>query len=319
MILTITLNPSMDHSYLTDTFTLGKMTRFDNPHISIGGKGINAGRVAALSGSQVILTGFLGGNNGRYIREILTAEQRYQLEFLPIDGVSRNAITIMHDQGTHTEIVEKGPLVTPQAKAELYHQLKHLLQIHPIEVICISGSVNSEEPGFYSDLLDYLRDLTSPEFPILLDVSGVQLLRLLQNPNNRPTMIKPNNHELAELVEQDCSTKEQIQAALESPLFKDIEIVMVSRGSKGALIKLKDRLLDVQIPQIEFVNTTGCGDATVGGVAYGLSQQWSLEETIKYAMACGMSNATFKTNGIIDKTQVKQFATTVLIREAQLV
>lgn len=319
MILTITLNPSMDHSYLTETFSLGKMTRFDNPYISIGGKGINAGRVSALSGSEVILAGFLGGNNGHLIQEILQAEDRYQLEFLPIDGVSRNAITIMHDNDAHTEIVEKGPLVTPHAEQKLYDHLTHLLSTQPIEVICVSGSVNTEDPDFYSHLLDHLRKLTSADFPILMDVSGLQLLRLLQNQKNRPTLIKPNLHELTELIEQEDLTKKQVSIILESTLFKNIDIVMVSCGGDGAVIKVNDRLFEVELPKIKIVNTTGCGDATVGGAAYAMSQNFSIEETIKYAMACGMSNATFKTNGMIDQLQVEQFVSAISIKEKQLI
>ena len=44
MILTITLNPSMDHNYLVSSLNLDQVNRVENPHTSIGGKGINAGR-----------------------------------------------------------------------------------------------------------------------------------------------------------------------------------------------------------------------------------------------------------------------------------
>ena len=108
MILTITMNPSMDYNYLVPSLKLDQVNRVDNPHTSIGGKGINAGRVIAQSGEAVLLTGILGGPVGKTILDSLLAEERYVLDFLTINGNSRNAITIMHDGNTHTELVEKG-------------------------------------------------------------------------------------------------------------------------------------------------------------------------------------------------------------------
>lgn len=114
MILTVTLNPSMDYSYIVPSLKLDQVNRVDNPHTSIGGKGINAGRVIAQSGEKVLLTGILGGPVGKTILDTLLAENRYLLDFLTIDGNSRNAITIMHDGNIHTELVEKGIFLSQQ-------------------------------------------------------------------------------------------------------------------------------------------------------------------------------------------------------------
>ena len=121
MILTITLNPSMDYNYLVSSLNLDQVNRVENPHTSIGGKGINAGRVIAQSGKEVILTGILGGPVGKMILDTLIAEERYHLEFLTVEGNSRNAITIMHDGNTHTELVEKG-LYLSKENEQLFFQ-----------------------------------------------------------------------------------------------------------------------------------------------------------------------------------------------------
>lgn len=315
MILTITLNPSMDYSYLTNTLKMGKVNRVDNPHISIGGKGINAGRVAAISGEDVILTGVLGGPNGEAILEILKKENRYQLEFLEISGNSRNAVTIMHDNNTHTEIVEKGIYVSEEDERLLYQHINYLLKNNPISSICISGSVNSSNNNFYSNLLDYLRNTLFIKFPILTDVSGKQLLNILENRNSKPTFIKPNTHELSEILNQSFESSESITNALKQELFQGIELIMISRGSHGAIVKHKEQIYEVTIPKIAAINTTGCGDSTVGGMAYALSQGFSVPDAIKYSMACGMSNALFKTNGIINLDTVKDLFKEIKLSE----
>lgn len=65
MIITITLNPSIDSVYFIDHFKLGNTNRALKQVKSVGGKGINAGRTAALSGSKVMLVGLLAGQSGK--------------------------------------------------------------------------------------------------------------------------------------------------------------------------------------------------------------------------------------------------------------
>lgn len=95
MILTVTLNPSMDSIYFTDTFVLGAMNRCSNPIKAVGGKGINAGRTAAILGGKVTAMGVLAGKNGELIRHELEQE-RFKTKFISIFGESRNAVTVMN-------------------------------------------------------------------------------------------------------------------------------------------------------------------------------------------------------------------------------
>ncbi|MCZ4369035.1 hypothetical protein O3Q50_01685 [Enterococcus lactis] len=81
MILTITMNPSIDSIYFTKHFELGTMTRFASPVRYVGGKRINCGRASALLGSSVILTGFLGGYFGGMIQDMLQNENLFDLHF----------------------------------------------------------------------------------------------------------------------------------------------------------------------------------------------------------------------------------------------
>lgn len=97
MIVTITMNPSMDFTYFIDHFQVGGMNRFKTPTKSVGGKGVNAGRTAAMSGSKVLLTGFLGGDFGSLVNKYLNQENLFELDMLPANGETRNAITVMHD------------------------------------------------------------------------------------------------------------------------------------------------------------------------------------------------------------------------------
>ncbi|WP_167630445.1 1-phosphofructokinase family hexose kinase [Listeria valentina] len=314
MILTITLNPSMDYNYLVSSLKLNQVNRVENPHTSIGGKGINAGRVIAQSGKEVILTGILGGPVGKMILDTLQDEDRYQLEFLQVEGNSRNAITIMHDKNTHTELVEKGLYLSKENESTFFQHIAYLLKKYTVEAICISGSVNSDDLNFHLHLLTFIRSIVGNRFPILMDISGMQLKNVLSHQTVRPTFIKPNTHELEELMGKKIETTDELVAILHDPLFADIQTIMISQGSDGAIVKHGSMIYDVQIPAVDIVNTTGCGDSTVGGMAFAISKGYSIEDAIKYAMACGISNSLHETNGTIDNEQVIQF-----IKEIRLV
>lgn len=315
MILTITLNPSMDYNYLVSSLNLDQVNRVENPHTSIGGKGINAGRVIAQSGDKVILTGILGGPVGKMILDTLIAENRYQLEFLTVEGNSRNAITIMHDGNTHTELVERGLYLSEANEQRFLEHIGKLIKKYAINVICISGSVNSDDANFHFHLLSFIREMVGEDFPILMDISGKQLENCLLQQTVRPTFIKPNTHELEELIDQEIHSTEELMTILNKPLFDNIETIMISQGGDGAIVKHGSTFYDILIPELNVVNTTGCGDSTVGGMAYATSQGYSIEEALKYAMACGMSNSLFETNGTIDQKQVDTFIGSIQIEE----
>ncbi|WP_353949134.1 hypothetical protein ABNN70_06275 [Sporolactobacillus sp. Y61] len=69
MILTITLNPSIDMNYHIDKLKINQVNRTGNPIMTAGGKGLNVTRVIHQNDEPVMATGFLGGITGTYIAQ----------------------------------------------------------------------------------------------------------------------------------------------------------------------------------------------------------------------------------------------------------
>ncbi|MCD5003432.1 1-phosphofructokinase family hexose kinase [Enterococcus saccharolyticus] len=318
MIVTVTMNPSIDLAYFINHFQLGKMNRFDSPTKSVGGKGINAGRTAALSGSEVVLTGFLAGDIGDLVERYLEAENLFKLDMIPTSGETRNAITIMHDNNTHTEIVESGPEISDNEVYQLLEKLKKLYQHEQLKVICISGSINSKNEQIYLEMLTYIREHIDQNIPVFMDISGKQLLSLLKNSHYKPSFIKPNVHELGEILQKEIKTKKQAYKELSHPYFSGIDYMMISCGNEGALCKVGSDIYDITIPAIDIVNTTGSGDASVGGFAHAVEHNFSLENIFKYSMACGMSNAQHGEVGFINKADTEQFMQQIQVKKLLL-
>lgn len=317
MIVTITMNPSMDYSYTIPHFVPGETNRFSQPVQSVGGKGINAGRTAALSGSEVLITGFLAGDQGDLVNKYLQREQLFTIDMIETTGQTRNAISITHDGGTHTEIVEEGPFISDHEVNQLIDKLKKLAATQDIQLICISGSINSQNETIYLDMLKAIRNDISETIPVFMDISGKQLINLLTSSSIKPSFIKPNIPELSEILNTQIKTKSDALTELQNPLFDGIDYLMISCGSEGSLCKIKDTLYDIEIPKIPVRNTTGSGDASVGGLMHALVAGFTAEDALKYSMACGMSNAQHGEVGVIDQEKVAEYVQQIKVKKIE--
>lgn len=312
MILTVTLNPSMDSIYFTDTFSIGQMNRCANPLKAVGGKGINASRTAAILGSEVQAIGALAGENGARIRAHL-AEEAFDSFFLTIPGESRNAVTIMDHEKNQTEIVELGPEIPANVAANILAKILAIsVSRNKKPIIALCGSANTKNEQLYQEYLTKIKTALGATTKVLTDISGVQLKNTLAG-TAKPYFIKPNIQEFSDLIGQPVHTKQEILQQLTHPLLEGIAFVLVTCGSLGAIARVNNQLFNITVPKINVINPTGSGDATVGGIAYGLDHNYSIEETLRYGMACGISNALEKKVGFITNTAVATFRKRITI------
>ena len=72
MILTVTMNPSIDTRYQLDKLIIDDVNRV-TPEKTAGGKGLNVSRVLLQLGDDVLATGLLGGHMGAYMAELMDA------------------------------------------------------------------------------------------------------------------------------------------------------------------------------------------------------------------------------------------------------
>jgi ribokinase len=63
-------------------------------------------------------------------------------------------------------------------------------------------------------------------------------------------------------------------------------LVAITMGSEGCLIASREGMARVPSFGVEVVDTTGAGDAFMGGLSYSLLQGWDLEKTGIFANAC---------------------------------
>ncbi|MGD0965125.1 MAG: carbohydrate kinase family protein [Candidatus Acidiferrales bacterium] len=64
------------------------------------------------------------------------------------------------------------------------------------------------------------------------------------------------------------------------------KLVAITQGEDGCLIASKEKRVQVPAFRVNVVDTTGAGDAFMGGLSYGLLQGWDLERVGVFANAC---------------------------------
>ena len=117
MIITVTMNPAIDKTVDIDALVHGGLNRIKHVEYDAGGKGINVSKTIRELGSTSIATGFLGGNNGRTIANVLK-EKEIESDFVWVDGETRTNTKVFEENGELTELNEPGPLISGAIPAQ---------------------------------------------------------------------------------------------------------------------------------------------------------------------------------------------------------
>lgn len=309
MILTITLNPSVDIAYQLNQFRLDSVNRVEKVQKTAGGKGLNVTRVLKQIGEDVLATGFIGGELGNDVINQLY-QNHIKSSFVEISGETRNCIAILHE-GQQTEILEQGPTIQEHEALNFIEHLRNLLS--KVEVVVISGSLpKGLESDYYVKIVELCKKFG---VAVVLDCSGEALKKVLES-NEKPTVIKPNTEELSQLIGSDVTDENQeLQSVLSSQMFQGIEWIVVSLGAKGAFAKHKDKFYRVRIPKIDVVNPVGSGDSTVAGIAASLAHALPDVELLKNANILGMLNAQEEQTGYVNLEHSEELYSQIEVEE----
>src|SRR5690625_321716 len=138
MIVTVSLNSTLDRVYTVPNIQVGQQHRVANARDIAGGKALNVARVAHILGSDVRVVGFIAGYTGAKIQALAERDEMLT-HFVNVAGESRQAHTLLHDHHPSTEIIEAEPHVTEHDLQALQEQLQQV--ITPGSFVSLSGSL----------------------------------------------------------------------------------------------------------------------------------------------------------------------------------
>lgn len=310
MLLTVTLNPSIDISYFIDSFHLDHVNRTSHVTKTPGGKGLNVTRVLHQLNIPVTATGFLGGHTGAFLADGLD-QLGIKHAFSPCAEETRNCIAIL-SENNQTEILESGPTITQDEIDQFLKNFTTLVKTE-IEWITLSGSLPK---GFPDDFYQVLLSLAAKEnCKVLLDSSGNYLKHALKS-KDKPYLIKPNHQELAELLHKETSKETTtLLDYLQAPLFDGVSYIVVTLGADGALIKNGNDYYRATLPKIEAVSPVGSGDASLAGIAAALYQKKPLINILKTGMTTGLLNTLEAQTGTINTDSFTTYFDQILVEK----
>jgi sugar/nucleoside kinase (ribokinase family) len=88
---------------------------------------------------------------------------------------------------------------------------------------------------------------------------------------------------LAAHVPRALTGRDDVEQALRTLRCEHPGLLVVTLGERGSVALDGDRFLHVPAPRVHAIDTTGAGDVFRAGVIYSLLQQWTTEETLRFA------------------------------------
>jgi 1-phosphofructokinase family hexose kinase len=281
-IYTITMNPVLDIAGYVDTLIPNEKNYVKDEKKYPGGNGINSGRISKRLGSDVVLTGFLGGVAGEDILELLHKENM-KSDFVKIKEQTRTGVTISQADGQQTRLSFQGPNISLDEYDLLIEKLEKLSDK---DLVCIGGSLpNGVSTSCVKKLI---KKLNSKGIKCFVDMPGLLLKGLTQE---KLTLIKPNLIEFNELTSKNCNTIADVLQESEQ-FLSNIEYICVSSVEGGALLISNDQAVWGKIPKIEVKSTVGAGDSMVGAMTYYLQETKKVDLTQMLRIGLAASAAT---------------------------
>ena len=295
MIYTITFNPALDYIVKMDDFNLGHVNRSSCESVYAGGKGINVSIVLNNLGVKSKALGFIAGFTGQEIeREV--REFGCDTDFIKLkNGMSRINVKIKAD--VESEINGGGPDIPEEALEELYEKLNCLTEG---DILVLAGSIPKTMPvDIYEKIMESLQD---KGVKFIVDTTGESLLKVLKY---KPFLIKPNNHELAEMFNVELNSTEDVVFYARKLKEMGAQNVLISMGKDGALLVTEnDEVFASSVAKGEVINSVGAGDSMVAGFIAGYLKSNSYEEALRLGAASGGATAfssDLATREFIDK------------------
>ncbi len=282
---------SIDNVIYTDKLPIGGTTVFGSKFISnIGGKGANQAVAISLLGGDVNYIGAIGNDEEglrieRFLKQkglnstLLKKKESTGIASITIDTLSaENRIIII--PGANLSITKKDI----DNNIHLFKNVSYLLtQLEtPIETVCYALKM-AKKLGITTILNP------APYKPLPEDIFSYI------------DYFIPNEHEIDGYVLEDID--DEIEKG-KYMLNKGVKNVIITLGSRGALLVNNDKEILFNARKVNAIDTTAAGDSFVGAFVYELSKDKPIEEAIEYAIKA--SSITVTKQGAIQSLPTKE-------------
>lgn len=283
LILTVTPNPAIDKTVFVDRLVFEDRAYILSSVEAAGGRGVNASCVLHSYGEPTLAVLPSGGDSGRRIEEYLSC-CGFHYEAVPINGQIRTNLIVTDKQGLTVKLNEPGSPLTDEELDRLQGAVHRSLPGASWLLLC--GSLPpGAPPQFYRDLI---RDARRHGVHTLLDTDGEVLQHGLEE---GPTVVTPNQHEAARLLNKALITRQHFRSAAQRILEMGAGSVVLSLGSRGAIAARDGDVFEVTPPPVDAVCPIGAGDALNAAFTWAMSHDHDFPSAVRWGVAAGSASA----------------------------
>jgi len=303
MILVVTPNPCLDRTLFVRKNRPGGRMEVEWVQEIAGGKGSNVCRVLRELGYPAVHLLFLGGYVGERVLALLEEDG---IESVPVwtRALTRVVVTVVDREWHQTVYFDPSPAVTPEEEVVFLEKFTELQE--KAEMVLLCGSVPASLPFFYDKILE-----RTPGKRVVIDGRG-PVLRSLKH---YPWGIKMNRDEAVFTWGEKLKILEDWERFFGFFCERGVEMVVLTLGERGAIVKTTAGFYRVSSIPVAVVNPVGSGDAFLGGLVYGMVSSFPVEESLRWAVAAGASNALVWEAGRVDRAQVETLKAQVKVEE----
>jgi 1-phosphofructokinase len=280
VIVTLTLNPSLDRTVAVDRLVPGEVNRVSTPTIEPGGKGVNVTRALDANGHPSIAIVPVGGPVGAELARLLEVAG-VDARFVPVSGRTRSNLTVSGRDGVVTKINEPGTALTVDDLVAVRTALR--ATVTPGDWLVVSGSAT---PGLLgADVSALVSVARENSINVAVDTSGAALQAAIAA---GPRIVKPNLEELEEAVGRRLHSMAEVIEAAHALRARGVELVLVSLAEHGAVLVGPRGEIVGESPVDAVVSSIGAGDAFLAGFLSRFSvDEGDLDAALLEALAWG--------------------------------
>ncbi|MGE5569906.1 MAG: 1-phosphofructokinase family hexose kinase [Rhodospirillales bacterium] len=309
MILTLTINPAIDHNVIADRLVFEDRAYILATSEAAGGRGINASYVINSFGGKTLAISTCGGRSGDRFRQLL-CNLGFPAECVPIQNEIRTNLTVTDRQGLTVKLNQPGPPLTQQELNRLYAAVESRLDGASWLLIC--GSLPpGVPPGFYSRLVKLARE---HGVKTLLDTDGEALI---EGAEAGPTVVAPNQQEAERLLNTALITRGHFLDAATRIRDMGPESVILSLGSRGAVASTAEGVFEVVPPRVEAVCPIGAGDALAAAFTWAVEQGREFVDAVRWGVAAGTASASLPGVTFANLDQTRELYPKVEVRKGK--
>ena len=270
-IVTVGLCPSWDTVCRFEGIDWGEHKTVSSASSRPAGKALNISQALAWMGQKTIAAGLWGRDDFEQMLKAMSAfgglRGLVEVKMTAVDGVTRRNITVVdtaNDREMHLR--NKSELASRKALRKLEADLRKIVSKGSV---CVFAGVMPEDE-FVGDVVRIIRSCRERGARIVVDTYGDALKRILEA--GAVWMIKPNVDELRELLGGQVKDSPAGLVKAGRKLLDKVEIVLISRGKKGAFVVTKKGSWQGRcVGRSRVLSTVGCGDFLLAGFLKGLN------------------------------------------------